>query len=465
VEIKHAIFLVAVVLVLTVGRAVCKRSGLLRDACAFLLVIGTTRTDFLDINFLSREWYRGTTRGVEFSWLDLLWILLLVSLPANDVPRRRLPTLSTMLVFFSYNALVVAFSEPTLFGIFELSKMVRQLCLFYTMARYVEGERELSILAWALIGAVGYEFLSSLRGRIVWKLPRAQGTVGHANTLSMYELMMIPVLVGVAASNASRKLRYASGIAALFGVATLLFTVSRNGVLTVSVIGIFLLFAFGSIRRMTARHVGLGMVAAGVIGVFVAMTYDQFKARFESEGVDKEYGGNVYEGRGAYLLTAQGIAEHEPFGCGLNNWSWCVSARYGRIVEQYYIPYESVDTRPPKRRLRRHAHIDDQQAAPAHSLYAITLGETGYLGVALYGLVWAHWFVLSASFLRNRSSALRARFSVGVLGSLIGAFGQSFSEWEVRQTPLAFLLHILLGAVAASKLRVESEEEKEAART
>ena len=451
-EFKHAVFFIAVLLVLTVGRAVCKRSERLRDVCAFLLVFGTTRTELFDINFLSREWYRGTTRGIEVSWLDLLWLLLLVSLPPNKVSRWRLPALPMMLVFFFYNALIVACSEPAIFGVFELSKMARQICLFFTIARYVEGDRELSILTWGLVTAVAYEWQWVLRERFWHHTARVGGTVGHANSLSMYELMTIPVLVAVAASDASPRLRCVCAVSALFGVATLLFTVSRNGVITLSLVCIFLLFTFGSVRRITARHLGIGVVVAGIIGLFVAMTYGEFAARFEAEGLENEYGGKVYEGRGAYLILAKGIAEREPFGCGLNNWSWCVSERYGPIVEQYYVPYGSTDKPPPERRLRHYSHIDAPQAAPAHSLYAITLGETGYVGVILFGVVWARWFMIAVSFLIGRTSALRSHFGIGVIGSLVGAFGQSFSEWVLRQTPLALLLHILVGAIAASKL-------------
>lgn len=449
-EIKHAIFLLGLTVVLTIGRAVCARYALLRDACAFLLVSGTTRAEMLDINFISREWYRGTTRGIEVSWLDLVWILLLISMPRDERKKTWLPGLGPMLVFFGYNILIAAYSEPAIFGCFELSKMFRQLCIFITIARYVNGDRELSIIAWALVVATGYEFVSALRGRFLWKQLRVSGTLAHANSLSMYELMSIPVLAAVAISDASRALRRACMVAAMLGVVTLLLTVSRSGILTLTLIGVFLLVTCGSLRAMTLRHVFIGMSLACILGFFVAMTYGDFKARFEAEGFDKEYGGKVWDGRGAYLILAKGIVEREPFGCGLNNWSWCVSNRYGPIVEQYYVPYASTEAPTPRRRLRRHAHVDAPHAAPAHSLYAITLGETGWPGVLLFGFVWARWFAIAARFLQARSSALRSRVGIGVLGSLIGAFGQSFSEWEIRQTPLAFLLHILLGTVVAA---------------
>lgn len=449
-EVKHAVFFLGLVFVLTIGRAFCRRSGQLRDVCAFLLVFGTTQTGFIDINFMSREWYRGTTRGIEASWLDLIWILLLLSLPPKRDRTHWLPGLGPMLVFLGYNALVVAYSDPAIFGIFELSKMVRQLGVFITMNRFVRSERDIGILIWALVLAIDYEFVTALRQRFIGHVPRVPGTLAHANSLSMYELISIPVLIAVSTAKTTPRMRYVSAATGLLGMATLLFTVSRNGILTLVLIGFFLAVACGSFRGLTLKHVFLGTMLSGIILLLLGMTYGDFKSRFEAEGFDKEYGGKVWEGRGAYLVQAKGIVEREPFGCGLNNWSWCVSNRYGPIAEQYYIPYLSADVASPRRKHRRHAHIDGAHAAPAHSLYAITLGETGWLGVILLGVVWIRWFWVAARFLLLRSSTLSSRFCTGVCGALIGAFCQSFSEWEVRQTPLAFLLHMLLGAAAAT---------------
>lgn len=449
-EFKHIIFLVGLVVVLTLGRSLCRRKPQLRDTCAFLLVFGTTRADMLDINFLSREWYRGTTRGIEASWLDLLWILLLSSLPRNERRPAWIPGLGPMLFFLAYNALIVAYSDPAIFGIFELSKMVRLVGLFITIARYVRGDREIELICRALALAVIYEFVWALRHRFIWKMSRAAGTLGHANALSMYELMAVPVLITTAMSNATRRLRQICGLAAILGAITVLLTVSRNGIFTLLFVSIFLIITCGSLRRLTMAHLRIGALVATIFACLVPMAQADIKARFESDAFTNEYGGKAWEGRGAYLLLAEKIVAREPFGCGLNNWSWCVSNRYGQLIEQYYVPYSGTDERPPKRRIRRHAHIDAPQAAPAHSLYAITLGETGYVGVALLAIVWIRWFSIAGSFFFHRSSALKSRFGIGVFGALMGAFGQSLSEWEVRLTPLAFLLHILIGAAASS---------------
>ena len=188
-----------------------------------------------------------------------------------------------MLVFFGYNALIVAYSDPVLFGIFELTKMLRQLGLFVTMARYVNGDRELVIIAWALVIAVGYEFLWALRCRFMWHQPRVQGTLAHANSLSMYELMSIPLLAAISASDASLRLRKACGVAAILGTVTLLFTVSRNGVLTLTLLLCFIAFTCGSLRALTMRHIPLIGIVTIILGTFVAITYGDFMKRFEAE--------------------------------------------------------------------------------------------------------------------------------------------------------------------------------------
>ena len=81
------------------GFIVCVPMGILlailfpriHKAVFFCLVLGTTNTGGLfglplDINFLSREWYRGTTRGIEVSYLDLLAVVLFFS---TLVVRKR----------------------------------------------------------------------------------------------------------------------------------------------------------------------------------------------------------------------------------------------------------------------------------------------------------------------------------------------------------------------------------------
>ena len=454
-EARHVIFFAALFVVVPLGSAWAARDGRIKDACAFILLIGTTRHDLQAINFVSREWYRGTTRGFEICWLDFLWMILLGVERCTRRPDHRGPwpaSLLVMLAFLAYNALNVAFSTPKLFGAFELSKMLRAILVFVAVVHYVKGEREVRVLLWALAGAVFYEWVTAVFGRLGRGQERATGTLVHPNILSMYNLIAVPVLFAVALSDTDPRLRRACAVTSLVGPLSVLLTVSRNGLFSMGLVLAGVGLTCGSLRLTWKKAAAaIGVVLVGVASI--SATWTSFQARFAAAGgLQKEYHGKVYEGRGVYLDLANTIVSHEPWGCGLNNWSYWVSGRYGRMRQQYFVPYPSVDTPPPPRkriRLRPNAHVDSPHSPPAHTLYGITLGETGWAGVFVFGLLWIRWLQMTGSFLFNRSRALVSRVGVGIFFGLVGAAAQSITEWDFRATPLLFLLHILLGIAAA----------------
>src|SRR2546429_4970516 len=118
-----------------------------RDLGFFLMVSAAVITDRLDVNFVSRYWYRGTTRGVEISFVDILAVGILIgSLLVPWAGRKRFywpASLGFMLLFFLYAIFSVACSEPRIYGALELSKMLRGFLFFLATAIYVRSEREL----------------------------------------------------------------------------------------------------------------------------------------------------------------------------------------------------------------------------------------------------------------------------------------------------------------------------------
>jgi len=451
-EAKSLLFLALCSVVIPVGVALVRSYPRLKDVCAALLVFGTTEHGLSTINFYSRAWYRGTTRGFEVCWLDFLWVFILVDewRRARPASPRQLPfSLISMLVFFAYNALNVALAEPKLFGLFELSKASRAIMVFLAFAYYVKSERDLHRLVWALALAVIYEWSWTLYARLVLGHARSEGTLSHPNALSMYNLIAVPLLLAVALSDADKRLRRVCGIASFLGTTSVMFTVSRAGLFSIALLLIAVGLTCGS-WRITLRKVALAALVLVSGAVLHAKLAPAFEARFASEGgLQEEFGGEAHEGRGSYLILAGMMSAENFWGCGLNNWSYWVSNRYGPLIGANYLPYPGTDEVPPDGPIPANSNIDDPQAPPGHSLYAITLGETGWPGVLLFSWVWLCWLWMAGSFFFRRSAAFRSRFGVGVFFGLAGAFSQSLVEWEFRQTPLLFLLHILLGALAA----------------
>ncbi|HSU55606.1 MAG TPA: hypothetical protein VLT36_16240, partial [Candidatus Dormibacteraeota bacterium] len=170
----------------------------IRDLFFVMLVSLSPLIERLDINYVSREWYRGTSRGFEISILDILSLSLLVS--SILAPRRgesRMfwpPSFGFMLLLFVYACFNVAISEPHLFSLFELFRMFRGLILVAGVAFYVRSERELRLFILGLALVVCYEGLLALKQRYLEGLHRVPGTVIESNSLSVLLCTTTPVM-------------------------------------------------------------------------------------------------------------------------------------------------------------------------------------------------------------------------------------------------------------------------------
>ena len=98
---------------------------------------------------------------------------------------------------------------------------------------------------------------------------------------------------------------------------------------------------------------------------------------------------------------AKAIAKDQTFGVGLNNWSYWVSQKYGPKLGYRFVPYKGTDIEPSTY-IPPGSNVDEAQAAPAHSLGALTAGELGIPGLVIFSIVWCRWFQIAGSFLWRR---------------------------------------------------------------
>src|SRR5436190_10731391 len=133
-EQKDILAIVLLFIAAVGGVFLCSISKRMRDLFFVALVLLSAVTERVDVNFVSRDWYRGSTRGFEVSLVDVISFCLLAS--AIVAPRRGErrwfwpASLGAMLLFFSYALFCTAIAEPKLFPLFELSKMIRGMIIF-----------------------------------------------------------------------------------------------------------------------------------------------------------------------------------------------------------------------------------------------------------------------------------------------------------------------------------------------
>jgi len=414
-----------------------------------MLILAPMTLDY-DINFVSRDFYRGTTRGFEFSLVDILSISLLVSAilsPRDRQARWMWPaSFGFMLLYFAYACFNVSIADPKLFGLFELSKMVRGITIFLAVAYYVRGERELKIFLWTLSFIVSYEGLTALRQRYIDGFHRVPGTVEDSNSLSAFFCTTAPVFVAVFNSKLPKLLKCLGILTIMLSCVGVVLTISRMGVVLMALILACTLFTTMSYRMRPRKFaITLAIIVAGA-GI-TAKSWNTLKERFQSSDLGQEYGNHHNMGRGYYIRVAQAIAEDRVFGVGLNNWSYWVTQHYGPLLGYRFVKYKGTDIEPSTK-IPSDSNVDEAQAAPAHSLGALTAGELGWPGLALFTLLWLRWFQIGASFLFKRTPDPMHRVAGGLLFCLVGIFLQSLTEWVFRHSPIYYTVHIILGALA-----------------
>jgi len=452
--VKDLIFLVGFLASVPIGTLLASLSRRLRDLVFLVLLAGTTKPGLLDINFFSREWYRGTTRGIEVSYLDLLVLILLFStlLDGQRRPHRFFwpASLGLMLLYFLYSGLSLLGADPQLFGLFEWTKILRGILVFITVAYYVQGERELKLLLFAFCAAMGYEALVSLQQRYLLHGYRIAGSFDHANTLSMYCCILMPLFVAAALSNLSLSLRALFGACALMATACTILSISRMGFATLMLVAVLTFMACFEFRFNQTNMIMLVVVSVAIAG----MTYkawDSLSSRYSERSLEEEYGEDS-EGRGIYLRLAGLISRDHFFGVGLNNWSYWVTQEYAAEIGLVYRPYIGTDD-VPDQTIPEGSRTNGAQAAPAHNLFVLTLGELGWPGLIIFSCLWLRWLWMGAVFLVKRKTALVSRFCTGAFFAILAGVLQSMTEWAYRQTALFFLLNIIAGALAAMYVR------------
>ena len=272
----HAIALVLIPFLTVAGAIAVTWSRRIRDLFFFLMLSLAVLVERMDVNFFSEAWYRGTTRGLQITLIEMLAFSLLAGclLGRREGERRWFwpASLGFMLACFAYAVVSVVISEPKIFGLFELSKMAGGILVFLAVAAYVRSQREWTFLLVALGCVVGFEGCWAVKQHFITRLDRVAGTLDHANSLSMYFCLTVPPLVAIAHAGWSRALRWFCAAAAAFGAVGLLLTVSRAG------IPVFAAVVFGTILtcaswrltpRLVVARVAIALAAAVLTAALV----------------------------------------------------------------------------------------------------------------------------------------------------------------------------------------------------
>jgi hypothetical protein len=436
------IFWAAVALFVPLGTFCCARWSWARRVAVVAMIWSTCESSRLSINFVSREFYRAMSRGFEVCSADLCAAALLLAmfLRRREEPLRLFVPLSLPFAFFfavgicswltaarsldvSPLATYIPYArfETRLYPWFELFKVARAFLVYLVIVNYVRDDSTLKTVVAGLLLATAYVTGVVLFDRYALGVNRVRGTLGHPNTLATYMAMMATV----AFCFALHARRWSHGLALLVPVAmagvSVIMAISRGGLLALA-FGLATSLLFLLPRNLSAKNAVLVLVGAIGAAVILAKAANTLAARFAGEQdarADIEY-------RGLYNEQAKRMARDHFFGVGLGNFSAWSFEKYAADVDEDFPP-----------------------GTPPHNVWYLILGETGYLGVLSFFLIWARFYQLSLPLMfRERASLMLTGVVAGTCATLAGQV-QNLLQLGFRQSPLYFLNHICLGMAVA----------------
>ncbi len=259
---------------------------------------------------------------------------------------------------------------------------------------------------------------------------RARGTLGHANMIAPYLLMLAPGAFGVAVFSRDRAIRLAALVITIIAIAGMVATKSRapgvllaGALMGIAITGVWL-------RALSAKAlIGLGiwavLAAALALLPFLHDIIERFRGDF---GVSVTF-------RADYNRIGMLVFSENPLlGIGFG-------ASAERMMQLWWVIADEL------RHVARYAHLADVRAgAPIHNVYVLMLAEAGALGLAGFCIL------LAAIMLRGiRGIAATGAGSRGVcVGLTVGLLAQAVQQtldfslwWDPSFFTLALIAAVL----------------------
>lgn len=445
-ELKYVIFFFALCLGVPIGIVLATKYPFIEKCVVIFLVFSTVVPDDTSINFFSREFYFALTKGIEISLGDLTALVLLgvIINKRHEYSAPGLPPLSILFLLIILTGFITWALAPSsipvplaaqehpfflpyekfetkLYPIFETSKWIRGFLLFLAIYYYVRKPENLDTVVLAICLSTIYLGYVVLFDRYVNHIHRVKGTLPHPNSLATYMAMCGTFLFSILL--AEKRLFRILLLCIALGLAgiSVIMTISRGG-LAALILGLAFSFLLLGWRNITVKNVIIvifgGLAGVGVLAAAANTLLQRFVGEQDAAG-DLEY--RMYYNNQAKLMAA----EH-PFGVGLGNFSAFSWDRYAAMVDP-----------------------DNPPGTPAHNIWFLTLGESGYPGLTIFIIFWLRFFGLAGPLILWRLRGMECAAAVGGTLLCLVCHVQAMVQLSFRQTPIFFMIMISLAIVCS----------------
>jgi hypothetical protein len=443
---KYFIFFFALFLGVPIGTNLAVKYEKIEKIVFFLMIFFTVET--VTINFVSREFYRGTSRGFEIGLVDLAMLIIWqVMKRRNDLfPKLEKPpgtALYFSFFFFCWVSIINSASGYVVHSYFEIWKMLRMYAYFYVIYNYVNNWEKIEFLMKIIGIIIIYIGVIVLKQKYIDGMYQNAGPFPHQNSLVMYLIVFSSIVFSYLLNRRDVKFWYwliVFGMAAISVISTL----SRAGMF-IFILASAIVWFYSFVQGFTLKKIGITLLLLVIAIAGVTKAMDSIMERFETA---PEESGLT---RIILAKTAVKMANDKLFGIGLNNFGVKVNPPYEYGIDIY--PYLHKGKMPPEDFEERNGLVE--------TAYLSIAAETGWHNLIIYLALLFYFLHMNFSNMKRLRFYPYQFFSIGLMGGLIGIYLESTLEWVLRQTNNFYQLMMMFAIIAATrKLYLKQELEK-----
>jgi hypothetical protein len=393
----------------------------------FLMMFFTVRME--DINFVSRENFRLTSRGFEIGMVDICtFIIFLLILKKRQLFKLHLPPGSWIyFIYFFLSAISIFNAAVPLFSYFELWKMLRMYLYFYVVYNYVNSFDQFNDLMKGIAAVTIFIFFEVIKQKYLEGRFQSYGPFPHQNSLVMYSIVLGSLIFAFLLNKKDISLLKFSFWLLFFAMTSvsIISTLSRAGlVLYALAIGIILGLSYfsGITQKKIAVTILLIFVSLGIL----AKAWNSISERFRTAPQESA---NV---RKDLALAAVKMANDKALGIGLNNFGIKINPPW---PYSNHIPMHNPDDENEKNGL-------------VETIYLMIAAETGWHTLVVFLVFIFYFYFMNISNLFRYRSTDYQYFAIGLSGGLLAIYLESTLEWVLKQTNNYYQLMLMFAMIA-----------------
>jgi len=434
-EFKYIIFFAVLFIGVPLNYVLARKFVHYEKFLWFLLIFFTA--NMVDINFISMETYRGSSKGFEIGMVDIVvFSMLAVVIGRRDEHPLKIPPGTTLyFLYFFFSLISIINSDVLVYSFFEIWKMTRMYIFFFVVYNMIRKFEEFNEIMLIISFITIYITLIVLQQKYLLGIFQTYGPFPHQNSLVMYMIVFSCLILAYMLNNNKIKLSY---WLLIFGAAgtDIISTLSRGG-MALFAFSISIVFLFSYSNKMSLRKLGITLLFIILASGVLYKASDTILERITTapkESIDV---------RISLAKAAQNMANDKFFGIGINNFGLKINPPY-----QYSNHIERKDA--------------DEKGGLVETIYLMIAAETGWHNLVVFVVFLLYFYIKNIrNYFRMKGSVYRY-IPLALIAALSSVYVQSTLEWVLKQTNNFYQLMFIFAIIGVvSRLLDKEDEEKD----